>query len=272
MSIIVRNGVTYDTNDLRNYAAYEIITAGTGDEQERFIAILTDSIADAGNSLVTQSLTSLTVGTGSQVFVLEADVPLVPGLRFSLIDNVTPGNKMHGEVTTYDPGTKTVDGNVDIVEGSGTFAVWDFKGGVGATGATGSTNIVDDTTPQLGGNLDGQGFNITDVVLPKFPSNGTVLLEVGEDTTKQILRNVQRAQTLLDFIGETVSGTITAELKINGVITATLTVSSVSSNDNTFVDDSLAVGDDLTVTYSVNASAVDTFLEIVGEETLVVPA
>lgn len=64
-----------------------------------------------------------------------------------------------------------------------------LDGGVGLLGVSdgagaGISNIVEDTSPQLGGNLDGQGFNITDIVIDSSTNT------IHADTTYIDSRNV----------------------------------------------------------------------------------
>lgn len=74
--------------------------------------------------------------------------------------------------------------------------------------------------------------------------------------------NAQYAHTLTDFIGEVSAGTCSVSLKINGVETASLSVSTTSSNDNTFSDATVAAGDDVTITISSTSSAANLFLQL----------
>jgi len=273
MTIIVVNGTTYDTDDLTSQGGrgYEVATlAGTGETLPFYIAIMRDAVADATLQMVTTSVTSVTIGIGSKVFTLLAALPFQVGAFVQIASEASGANFMFGQVTDMTGSVLTLD--VQVIGGSGTLTDWNV-GAAGARGSTGAgiTAIVEDTTPQLGGALDGQNENITDVNFPKFPVRGTVLLEVGEDVTKLIIKNVQQAFTLTEFIGISDSGTITASLQINGVETATLSITSTESIDNTFVDDSVAVDDDITIVFSSNSAAVNAFMHIVGEETLDIP-
>lgn len=74
--------------------------------------------------------------------------------------------------------------------------------------------------------------------------------------------NAQYTHTLTDFIGECSAGTCSVDLKINNVTTASLSVSSTSSNDNTFSDATVAAGDDVTITVSSTSSAANLFLQL----------
>ncbi|OGO14140.1 MAG: hypothetical protein A2Y53_05635 [Chloroflexi bacterium RBG_16_47_49] len=165
------NGITYDEADLtgatgRGYNAQ--VTTGTGlASTPRYIAPMIDALADLANGHKTTSTSSVLVGTGAKTFVLAEDIPLVAGETVYVLDTAAPTtNTLFGTVTTWTPATNTAVINVAVAAGSGTIASWSFIGKVGLRGATGATggglaNVVEDTTPQLGGNLDLNGFEIT---------------------------------------------------------------------------------------------------------------
>lgn len=158
MTTIVANGQTYDLDDLNGYDLYNVVTAGTGDSVPLWVAIHLDLIADSSNNCVSTSTSSNSVGTGSKTFVLAEELPLFAGMRVQVVDAGDDANVMWGAITSWTAATKTVIIDVDKIDGSGTIASWNFAGKVGATGAAGSmSNLIDDTTPQLGGDLDVNG-------------------------------------------------------------------------------------------------------------------
>ena len=274
MVIKTLNGIVYDTDLLQSDGGrgYEKDkTTGSSEVAPFYIAVMLDAIADATQQMVTTSSDSETIGTGSKTFTMDSELPFQNGAFVLIASDASPANFFFGQVTARSTFDLTV--NVTKVGGSGTFSDWNIQssGVAGPTGA-GITAVVEDTTPQLGGALDGQGNNVTDIVLLKHPLIQHLLLEVGEDATKTVFRNAQFAITLTNFLGETESGTITVDLKINGTTTATLSLTTTTSNDNTFVDNTVAVGDDLTQVYSSNVSAVNASTWIVGEVTVTIPA
>jgi len=89
-----------------------------------------------------------------------------------------------------------------------------------------------------------------------------LLVEAPADGDYVWYYNAQYAHTLTDLIGECAAGTCSVDLKINGTTTASLSVSSTSSNDNTFSDATVAAGDDVTITVSSASSATNMFLQL----------
>ena len=70
------------------------------------------------------STSSLTVGTGSQAFTIEAARAFFPGQSVVLAYNVTPTTQMTGTITSYNSTTGAVVMNVTVTSGSGTYADW----------------------------------------------------------------------------------------------------------------------------------------------------
>jgi len=165
MTVFTFNGKTYDTADLtasdgRGYN--EDTLANTGDTAPFYIAAMIDAMADAAKNFTTTSVTSLTIGTGSKAFVLVSDIPFTVGQFFQGSSEADGTDFMFGDVTNYVSATKTVTVNVTLVGGSGTKTDWNCVGTSprGAAGA-GIADVVDDTTPQLGGDLD---VNANDII------------------------------------------------------------------------------------------------------------
>lgn len=78
-----------------------------------------------GDRWTTTSNTSLTIGTGTKVLTTsEIGLSYITGQRIVISVPASPGNKMEGTVTDYNPlsGTLTVD--ITAVDGSGTYSLW----------------------------------------------------------------------------------------------------------------------------------------------------
>jgi len=118
------------------------------------------SATQAGNYAASYSATSTTsvlIGTGAKTFTVQADKLFVVG-QFLLISSDADSSKyMHGQVTSYS-GT-TLEMNITNTGSSSTFADWNvvISGTRGAVGG-GLTDVVDDGTPQQGGDLDANGY------------------------------------------------------------------------------------------------------------------
>jgi hypothetical protein len=99
------------------------------------------------------STTSLTIGTGSQIFTTQSGIDWVAGEWLVAASNAAPSNYMTGQITAYSGTSLTV--NVVAVGGSGAHADWNISisgaegptGATGATGATGPTGATGATGP-----------------------------------------------------------------------------------------------------------------------------
>ena len=111
-------------------------------------------------ALIGTSTTSITVGNGSKEFAIQADKQFVPGMFVLTTRTSDPDVYMHGRVSSYASTNLTVD--VTSFEGSGAYSDWtiSISGPRGDTGSSSFVDIVDDTTPQLGGPLDTAGQQV----------------------------------------------------------------------------------------------------------------
>ena len=69
----------------------------------------------------TTSVTSLTIGTGSQTLTVGANLGYISGLQMTISNG---SNSMTGLITSYTPATGVLVVNVTITAGSGTFTSW----------------------------------------------------------------------------------------------------------------------------------------------------
>ena len=124
----------------------------------------------------TASTTSLAIGTGSKAFTIAAGLGFNAGDYVLATSDADITNYMHGQIASYSSTTLTV--TVTLIGGSGTKTDWTIRlsgigGATGSTGSTGSTgatgaqgpsgdltDVVGDSTPQLGGDLDCNGSQI----------------------------------------------------------------------------------------------------------------
>jgi hypothetical protein len=175
MPIYTLNGVVYDTDlwpsaDSRGYAIKTTPGIG-GDKVENFAAFMLDAAADAAKQMVTTSGTSVTVGTGSKgPFTLAAPIPYALSSWVQVASAGDSSKFMLGQVTAISGTSLTINvPGTDYFGGSGSATDWTVSssGLIGPTGPTGGglANVVDDTTPQLGGQLDNNGFSIGDGTL-----------------------------------------------------------------------------------------------------------
>jgi hypothetical protein len=139
------SGITYDFDDLngsdnRGYA--DLVTPGSGGSAvPRYIAIMIDGLADATTNLVTTSTTSITIGTGSHVFTMGAEIPYAVGSFVLAASDSAPTTKwMVGTVTARSGTSLTINvPDTNHYAGSGAVTDWNLSitGPIGATGATG---------------------------------------------------------------------------------------------------------------------------------------
>ncbi len=106
------------------------------------------------------STSSVTIGTGLKTFTIQTGKAFTPGNRVRVSDaaNVDT-NYMLGTVDSYNSGTGQFVVNVSDPFGSGTISNWTV------VTQNGISSVVEDTTPQLAGNLDAQENAIVDSVL-----------------------------------------------------------------------------------------------------------
>ncbi len=112
----------------------------------RILLDLGDSVEQGLKPLDTTSATSMTVGTGTQVFITQDDIAITSGTFLTVVDTANPTtNTMFGQVSSYVASTKTVTLEVTLVAGSGTIGAWNVgvSGAPGATGAAGADGSAD---------------------------------------------------------------------------------------------------------------------------------
>lgn len=139
LTAVTFNGVTYTISDFYGYGLYDVITAGTGQQVERWIAVHLDALADLVAQRITTSASSVAIGTGTKTFVLAADIPTFAGVRGIAVDTANASNYMDFTVTSYTQETRTLVTSVASGDtgGSGTISSWNIMLGTGAKGATG---------------------------------------------------------------------------------------------------------------------------------------
>lgn len=108
------------------------------------------------------STTTVEIGVGVKSFFVQTGKDFVPGMIMVAADDADPtNNRMIGGITSYNTGSGQLDIDIDNFDGSGTKSAWTISI-TGKVGLDGSANIVSDTTPQLGGQLDANGHAIGD--------------------------------------------------------------------------------------------------------------
>ena len=230
MSTYTFNGVEYDSADLtgsngRGYGA-EDTPAGTGDIAPLYIRPMIDAMADMANGKVSTSTTSLALSVSSgNVLTLASVIPIVDGMKCQIIDRDAPTtNYAWGTVTGWNSSSKVVTFDIDAIQGSGTLSNWDFVGAVGRRGDTGGglADVVDDTSPQLGGALDVNGKAIVSA------SNGDIdIVPNGTGKVNFQDKNIQRG-TYMDSAEvktspSSSSGTLILDMALGNVFEVTLT-------------------------------------------------
>ena len=139
-------------------------------------ALVSENAAAASAATATAmtgtSTTSLAIGTGSKTLTTQSGKTFTVGRYIQIGVTGSGANFMNGQITSYSGTTLVV--NVSSIGGSGTHNTWtlDLSGVKGATGNTGGglVAVVDDTSPELGGNLALGSFDI-----PVSPTQQTAL-------------------------------------------------------------------------------------------------
>lgn len=166
MTEFIINGTTYDTDDFINYDFFAPQPDGDYAGEYRWLACYFDFIAAATNGRNTTSVSSIALATGVKTIVLVDPLYVVAGMRGVAIDTADSANKFYFEVDSYNAETKTittVSVPVSAIEGSGTKVSWNIVLGIGQKGDTGptGTELSDDASPELAGNLDVLNYTIT---------------------------------------------------------------------------------------------------------------
>ena len=114
------------------------------------------NVAEASSSELTATSSSpVTIGTGTKNFTIETGKAFAKGQTIKIVDNAAPTtNIMIGSIISYDSGTGALSVDVTSTQGSGTISDWVISI------QTGINNVVEDSTPQLGGDLDCNGKTI----------------------------------------------------------------------------------------------------------------
>ena len=136
----------------------------------------------SGLSFVSNSTTSLAIGTGSKSLTVDTGKGYYPGNTISIAYTTSPGNIMYGAVTSYNSGTGALVVNVSSVGGSGTQALWSISPSLSVDTSTlatltGSQTLTNKTltTPILTGAATETPYAITDGGSVDInPANGAI--------------------------------------------------------------------------------------------------
>ena len=189
---------------------------------------------ETSTSLLANSTTSRTIAVASITFEIEAGKAFQAGLSIDAVSSADITNFMRGSVTSYTGTTLTV--NVTTLGGSGTFADWSIfeTAGIGS--------VEEDTSPTLGGNLDANTNNITNV--GTFSASSATIDGALTSVTATISGAFSAASATID-------GALTsATANISGAL-----VAGTLAGDGSAIT-GIAVG--LTLLSEVNASAAST--------------
>lgn len=195
-------------------SAIEIATTTAGD-----FTGLWKRYAGDGDRYATTSTTSMTIGTGTQFFIVDPGLSYTTGQRAVIALNGDPFNRMEGVVINYDQPTGQMSVEVDVSVGSGTYAVWDVNL-IGAPTTLASQNAYFATiaTDQGSGGTP-QALSTTPAKITQFD---TVVAQSAGMTASAANDNItvdNNGAYVLDF-NATVSGTAssdqTFQIYVNG--------------------------------------------------------
>lgn len=181
---------------------------------------MSDAKEDLANNRTTTSSSSVTIGSGAKTFMLAVDLPVFAGVRGQAVDSENSANTLDFTITSYDSVTKTAVVNVYALSGSGTISSWNIIFGVGPRGTVGSLdNLVEDLTPELGGDLDGGGFNISDVTLQSVDDAITIYFDEfpGGEKDYVVWPILPFDIIVTNLAAHTTSGMFQANMKFDGV-------------------------------------------------------
>lgn len=136
------------------------------DEFEDYETEMAGAVVGVGTGLVATSSTSVTVGTGSKAFTVQADKNFAAGAYATAYVTSDPTVTMAGPVASYDGDTGALSLTIPSggYTGSGTYAAWTITVS-GARGPQGEAGSVNGGT--LAGNLSGDdAYTLTDLPAP----------------------------------------------------------------------------------------------------------
>jgi len=166
-----------------------------------------DANAAVGINSVGHSTTSYTIGLGAGQITVETGKGFGVGQNIKITDNANIANRMLGTVTGYITGTGVLNFTINDVGGSGTISDWTvIQANLGS--------LVEDTTPQLGGNLDLNGFDIPVSAATQSAIDALTKTDIGlgnVDNTSDANKPVSTAtQSALDLKSTLSANTFTA--------------------------------------------------------------
>ena len=150
-------------------------------------------------ALNSTSTSSLLIEVAEKTFTTQASKQFAAGQYVLAVSDANTANYMSGQVTSYSSTTLVVD--VAVIGGSGTLADWSIfvSGPKGATGAAGTmTDLIDDTTPQLGGDLDLNGHAITGITTGADISyTALAVADLSDTATPSVLTTAETTGKLI---------------------------------------------------------------------------
>lgn len=220
---------------------------------------LTFSEADDNFTNLRDAVISVTDGVSSTDINLNSAITFAAGTGISVSES-------NGTITVTNTVSDTDTTNFNIGDGSTSFNVSDSEtiniaqgSGIGVSVNTGTNtltisntqtpgiaNVVEDTTPQLGGELDGQGNTVSNVNMKDYKETVYALTYGATLTPDAVNGNVQKT-------------TLTGNLEINGFSNAetgqsiTIILAQDATGNRTFTTTMKMAGGDSTLSTAANA-------------------
>ncbi len=188
-----------------NALAFDVDADATSAASDAAAAASSAASALAAPGTNATSSTSVAIGLGSKSFTIQTGKDFVVGMVMIVADDAAPTtNTMVGGVTSYNPGTGSLVIDVSNTSGSGTKSAWTISIS-GRAGLDGGSNIVLDTSPQLGGSLDpngnyvgsARGANIPSATSLVIGTDGDYFTVTGSTTISTIIIAAHRLVTLV---------------------------------------------------------------------------
>jgi len=227
------------------------------------------------------STTPNTIGTGALNFLTQTNKQFAAGQWALIVDQANIANYMHGQITSYDPGTGDFFITVTNIGGSGNKSAWNIyvSGTRGATGGGGSLDFTTISSATIDGSADELVFNdATDSTNKKATGNAifnTIIAALSAETAvdtadtipitdvsastldKATVNNVFKALNTFTALTAVDTADVMPIYDVSATAMLKATINEIFKAINTFTSETAVATGDVVGLYDVSASTMD---------------